>query len=65
MAGHSSPTAMLGLALSMSLLCIVACKPKEAPPDFLNKTASSSKAKEKNESRPLDRAMPEGTSAID
>ena len=65
MAGHSSPTTMLGLALSMSLLCIVACKPKEAPPDFLNKTASLSKAKERNESHPLDRAMPEGTSAID
>lgn len=65
MAGHSYPTAMHALALSMSLLCFVACKPKEAPPDFLNKTASTPSAVEKNQPRPLDRAMPEGTSAID
>ena len=65
MAGHSYPTAKRVLALSMSLLCIVACKPKEAPPDFLSKTASTPNAKEKNQPRPLDRAMPAGTSAID
>ena len=35
--------AMLGLALSLALLFVTACKPKERTPDFLNKPTEKSK----------------------
>lgn len=38
MASHPHRYAMLGLAVSLSLLSLTSCQPKETPPEFLNKS---------------------------
>ncbi|MCY3005990.1 MAG: CRTAC1 family protein [Planctomycetota bacterium] len=64
MAGRAHRTTLRGLALCLALISTAACKPKEAPPDFLGKAASKPSG-EKKEPGPLDRVMPTGTSVID